>query len=103
MRLLPALSLGLALTFGVVAVAPQADAASCATNQRHKANRDALYGAVAGGLLGNAVSHGGGKTGGTLLGAGAGAVVGHQIGKHRVSCSGRSYYYSHGKRHYYRR
>jgi uncharacterized protein YcfJ len=45
-------------------------------------NRGTVIGAVAGGLLGNAVSSGGGKTGGTLLGAGAGAVAGHQIAKH---------------------
>jgi uncharacterized protein YcfJ len=41
-----------------------------------------VVGAVAGGLLGNALSHGGGKTGGTIIGAGAGAVVGHQVAKH---------------------
>jgi uncharacterized protein YcfJ len=45
-------------------------------------NTGTVVGAVAGGLLGNALSHGGGKTGGTLLGAGAGAVAGHQIAKH---------------------
>jgi uncharacterized protein YcfJ len=39
-------------------------------------------GALAGGRLGNTVSSGGGKTGGTLIGAGAGAVAGHQIAKH---------------------
>ena len=41
-----------------------------------------VVGAVAGGLLGNALTHGGGRTGGTLIGAGAGAVAGHQIAKH---------------------
>ena len=45
-------------------------------------NTGTVVGAVAGGLLGNALSHGGGKTGGTLIGAGAGAVAGHQIAKH---------------------
>ena len=39
-----------------------------------------VIGAVAGGLLGNALTHG--KTGGTVIGAGAGAVAGHQIAKH---------------------
>ena len=39
-----------------------------------------VLGAVAGGLLGNALTHG--KTGGTVVGAGAGAVVGHQYAKH---------------------
>ena len=95
MKSISALTAGLILSF----CASTAFAASCATVQRHKANRDALYGAVAGGVLGNVVSHGGGKTGGTLLGAGAGAVVGHQIGKHNVSCRD-SYYYSHGRRYY---
>ncbi|MDB5425889.1 MAG: hypothetical protein JWQ29_3305, partial [Phenylobacterium sp.] len=42
-----------------------------------------VIGAVAGGLLGNAVSSGGGKTGGTIIGAGAGAVAGHEIAKHK--------------------
>jgi uncharacterized protein YcfJ len=32
--------------------------------------------------LGNALSRGGGRTGGTLIGAGVGAVAGHQIAKH---------------------
>ena len=45
-------------------------------------NTGTVVGALAGGLLGNAVSSGGGKTGGTLIGAGAGAVAGHQIAKH---------------------
>lgn len=45
-------------------------------------NTGTVVGAVAGGLLGNALSHGGGKTGGTLIGAGAGAVAGHQFAKH---------------------
>ena len=45
-------------------------------------NTGTVVGAVAGGLLGNALSHGGGKTGGTIIGAGAGAVAGHQIAKH---------------------
>lgn len=45
-------------------------------------NTGTVVGAVAGGLLGNALAKGGGKTGGTILGAGAGAVVGHQVAKH---------------------
>jgi uncharacterized protein YcfJ len=48
---------------------------------KHAKNTGTVVGALAGGLLGNAVSSGGGKTGGTLLGAGAGAVVGHQVAK----------------------
>ena len=45
---------------------------------RHSANTGTVVGAVGGGLLGNAI---GGNTGSTLLGAGAGAVAGHQIAK----------------------
>jgi hypothetical protein len=51
-----------------------------------------VVGAVTGGLLGNAVSHGGGKTGGTIIGAGVGAVAGNQIAKGRGDCS-RAYGY----------
>ena len=77
-------------TLAVAASAPSAAQAA----HRHKVwvcnnestrgerNTGTVVGAVAGGLLGNAVSHGGGKTGGTLIGAGAGAVAGHQIAKH---------------------
>jgi outer membrane lipoprotein SlyB len=53
-----------------------------------------VIGAVAGGLLGNAVSHGGGRPVGTLLGAGAGAYAGHEIAG--AGCHG---YYRHD---YYR-
>lgn len=49
-------------------------------------------GAVAGGLLGNAVASGGGKTGGTLIGAGLGAVVGHEVAK--GGCTGTRTYRS---------
>lgn len=52
------------------------------TSSQGARNTGTVVGAVAGGLLGNAVSHGGGKTGGTLIGAGVGAVAGHQIAKH---------------------
>lgn len=54
-----------------------------------------VIGAVAGGLLGNAVTHGGGRFGGTLIGAGVGGLAGHEIagaGCHR--------YYRHAR--YYR-
>ncbi len=52
------------------------------TSSAHN-TRGTVIGAVAGGLLGNAVSSGGGKTGGTLIGAGAGAVAGHEIAKRK--------------------
>lgn len=73
--------------FAVAAAPMAAEAASrhrvlvCKASRSAK-NTGTVVGAVAGGLLGNAVSHGGGKTGGTLIGAGAGAVAGHQIAKH---------------------
>lgn len=62
-----------------------------------------LIGAVAGGLLGNAVSHGGGRPVGTLLGAGAGAYAGHEIAG--AGCHGdyRRAYYRRRHRHYYYR
>jgi uncharacterized protein YcfJ len=60
-----------------VAIPSAADAASC--NSR-KTTGTAI-GAVAGGLLGNAVAGRGVRTEGTLLGAGVGAVVGHQVAK----------------------
>lgn len=52
----------------------------CGASQ-HAKNTGTVVGAVAGGLLGNAVSSGGGRTGGTLIGAGVGAVAGHEIAK----------------------
>jgi uncharacterized protein YcfJ len=51
-------------------------------SSRGARNTGTVVGAVAGGLLGNALAHGGGKTGGTIIGAGTGAVVGHQYAKH---------------------
>ncbi len=104
MKSLTALGIGLALSFGV---ASAASAKTCADHQRHTANRDAAYGAVGGALLGNAVSHGGGKTGGTLIGAAAGGLIGHQVGKNRASCDygkgNRGYHYANGRRYYYDR
>lgn len=38
-----------------------------------------VIGAVAGGLVGDAVTHGGGRLGGTLIGAGLGGFAGHEI------------------------
>ena len=50
---------------------------------RHAKNTGTVVGAVAGGLLGNAVSHHG--AGGTIVGAGVGAVAGHQIARRNGS------------------
>jgi uncharacterized protein YcfJ len=48
---------------------------------KKSANKGTVIGAVAGGLLGNAVSGHGARTEGTVIGAGVGAVAGHQIAK----------------------
>lgn len=50
-------------------------------NAKKAGNTGTVVGAVAGGLLGNAVASRGVKTEGTVLGAGVGAVVGHQVAK----------------------
>jgi hypothetical protein len=47
---------------------------------RSHANTGTAVGAVGGGLIGNAVTHG--SFTGTVLGAGAGAVAGHEVGRH---------------------
>jgi uncharacterized protein YcfJ len=44
-------------------------------------NTGTVVGAVGGGLLGNALGH---NTGSTLLGAGAGAVAGHEVARHNA-------------------
>ncbi|HEY3695719.1 glycine zipper 2TM domain-containing protein [Phenylobacterium sp.] len=81
-------TLGLCATLvGATAIPDLASARTHHPRQYHRtykscrgsANTGTLVGAVGGGLLGNAVTHGG--TGGTLIGAGAGAVAGHQIAK----------------------
>lgn len=57
---------------------------------RRNANNGTLIGAVAGGVVGNAVSR---DTGGTLIGAGVGAVAGHQIAKNRAKKKSCHYVY----------
>lgn len=44
-------------------------------------NKGAVIGAVGGGLLGNVVAGHGNKTAGTVIGAGVGAVAGHEVAK----------------------
>ena len=56
----------------------------CRDARRSSANTGTAVGAVGGGILGSTL--GGGHFGNTLLGAGAGAVAGHEIGKHSVRC-----------------
>ena len=76
----------------LLAVPATADA-SC----KGRKNTGTAVGAIAGGLLGNAVAGRGVKTEGTLLGAGVGAVVGHQVAKsgctssRRVTARSRTY------------
>jgi uncharacterized protein YcfJ len=60
-------------------------AANCQAERHRSATTGAIVGTVGGALIGNAVS-GGNKLPGTLLGAGAGAYVGHQVGKHNSRC-----------------
>jgi uncharacterized protein YcfJ len=61
----------------LVAIPSAADAASC----KSRKTNGTVIGAVAGGLLGNAVAGHGSRTGGTLIGAGLGGVVGHEVAK----------------------
>jgi uncharacterized protein YcfJ len=89
-----ALVLGLAAAMAIPTLAaPISAQARTACEQRAHDRRvgGTVLGAVAGGLLGNALSHGGGRTGGTILGAGAGAVVGNQLS--RTSCDHAHAYY----------
>jgi uncharacterized protein YcfJ len=66
----------------------QAWADSCEQRAHQRKVTGTLLGALGGGLLGNAVSHHGG--GGTLIGAGVGAVVGNNLA--RVNCDRRVTY-----------
>jgi uncharacterized protein YcfJ len=61
---------------------------------RSSANTGTVIGAVAGGLLGNAVAAKGVKTEGTVLGAGVGAVAGHEIAKRKAQRNCRYVYRS---------
>lgn len=54
---------------------------SCRNAERRRGNNGAVIGGIGGALAGNALGHG--KLGGTLLGAGVGAVAGHAIAKRR--------------------
>lgn len=74
---------GLALA---VAVPATADAASCSSRK----TTGTVVGAVGGGLLGGALTHG---SAGPLIGAVGGGLVGHQVGKNgcRKATYSRSY------------
>ena len=47
----------------------------------HSGTSGAIIGAIAGGLLGNAVAGYGDRTAGTIIGGGAGALAGNAIGR----------------------
>jgi uncharacterized protein YcfJ len=65
----------------VVAEAQPRRVLVCDRGVKAKANTGTVVGAVAGGLLGRTVAGRGDRTEGTLIGAGVGAVAGHQIAK----------------------
>jgi outer membrane lipoprotein SlyB len=53
--------------------------------QRHRAGAiGAVAGAIGGGIIGSAITHG--RAGGTLLGAGAGALTGNAIARNSSRC-----------------
>jgi uncharacterized protein YcfJ len=45
-----------------------------------------IVGGIAGGVLGNIIAPGGSKTLGTIIGVGAGAVIGREIDRGDVEC-----------------
>jgi hypothetical protein len=53
---------------------------------KSKAKNGAIIGGLGGALVGNTVAGHGNKTEGALLGAGVGALAGHQIGKNKKKC-----------------
>ncbi len=54
--------------------------------RRSNGSTGLIVGAIAGGLLGNALAPGGSETLGTLLGAGGGAVIGNQVDRDNARC-----------------
>jgi hypothetical protein len=53
----------------------------------HRAGRNGtIIGALTGGFLGSQLAGSGSRTGGMLIGAGVGAIAGHQIGAHSHRC-----------------
>ncbi len=80
----------LLLVTGMVAVTaiPSISAAAtrCEQKQADRKVTGTILGAIAGGLVGNAVSRGGGRTGGTVIGAAGGAVIGNQLARENNTC-----------------
>src|SRR5438105_1361598 len=95
-----ALVAGLAAAIAIPSLAApvSADARTACEQRAHDRKvGGTIVGAVAGGLLGNALSHGGGRTGGTIIGAGVGAVAGNNLA--RINCDRPHAYYRH-RTHY---
>jgi len=57
---------------------------NCAYERHRSGAIGAVAGAVGGGIIGGAITHG--RAGGTLLGAGAGALTGNALARHSVRC-----------------
>jgi uncharacterized protein YcfJ len=57
---------------------------SCAAARRNRTTTGTVVGAVGGGVLGSALSHG--SVGGVHLGAGAGAYTGHEVARNTARC-----------------
>jgi uncharacterized protein YcfJ len=89
----------LAAGIAAVALIPSLAMAQVTCEQR-SSNRAAgtAIGAVAGALLGNAVSSHGGKTGGTIIGGVAGAAVGSNLAKGPRDCQHAYGYYDNDNR-----
>ena len=56
----------------------------CRYQQHRSGAIGAVAGAIGGGIIGSRMTHGG--AGGTLLGAGAGALTGHALARSTVRC-----------------
>lgn len=93
------LTLAMAMPLAALTISAPADARRHHYNRSAQVSRDrdhgnclrfnrttgAIAGAVAGGLLGRAIDHGGAT--GTLLGAGAGGLAGHSLARNgRKNC-----------------
>jgi outer membrane lipoprotein SlyB len=61
---------------------------NCATQRHNRGRNGAIIGAVGGAVVANSLARGN-RTGGTLLGAGVGALAGHEIGKNSTRCGRR--------------
>jgi hypothetical protein len=65
----------------------------CHAAQKHEARKGTAIGAVAGGVLGAAVTKN--RAAGALIGGSAGALIGHSVGKSQVQCIAYPPHYQH--------